>query len=158
MRHQAPPPSCTEQSNGRIDFPAGVSTWSGNRRRVLRINYVYTKYAPSPGSPRAPEPAIWSPAVVLVESPNSENLNPPSFGVGSCKESQAAESRFVTSRDTFLLAAAEQRRCRRPTEWAIRWQGCRDVTRPANGSIEEVAKALCRRGGPAALRVIPPLN
>ena len=88
----APPPSCTEQSNGRMDFPAGVRTWSGNRRRVLRINSVYPKYAPSPGSPRARQPAIWSPAVVLVESPNSENLNPPLFEEGSSKESSFAES------------------------------------------------------------------
>ena len=97
---------------------------------------------------------LWMARKSVFEPPNDD-------GRGDTTEtnmSKAAESRFVTSRDTFLHGAAEHRRCRRPTEWAIRWQGCRDVTRPANGSIEGVAKALCGRGGPAALRVIPLLN
>ena len=97
---------------------------------------------------------LWMARKSVFEAPNDHGRR----DTNETNMSQPQRAGFVTSRDTFLRGGAEHRRCRRPTEWAIRWQGCRDVTRPANGSIEEVAKALCRRGGPAAVRVIPPLN
>ena len=44
------------------------------------------------------------------------------------------------------------------TEWAIGWQVCHDVTCRRTGRSRGDTKALCSRGGPTAVRVIPPFN